>query len=171
MTSDLTAKKDQARIEYQRQVHDDVGYNVGTQAHNRSRTRIPGLGEIENIDSIHFLCVFARRPTEISILPFPALQNSGVGEHGFKLAELMDGGFLSINMWQAKVGNLSCRSLRAVMDLSAQNDSGADIPADVDKNKVLRGLRCAAIMLAKSCQVGIVLDDDHAVDNLAKHRA
>ena len=135
------------------------------------RARIPGQGKIEDADSIYFSCVFARRPAGISILAFPTLHNAGVGEHGFKLAELMDGGFLAINMWQAKVSNLSHRPLRAVMDLSAQNDPGADIPIDIDENKVLRSLRCAAIVLAKSREVGFVLDDDHAVEGLEEHRA
>jgi len=58
MAADFPLQQNQARIENQRQVHDDVGHHAGPVLHNFLGARIPGDREIEDPQCVHLLVVF-----------------------------------------------------------------------------------------------------------------
>lgn len=72
---------------------------------------------------------------------------------------------------QAKITNLSCGPLCAVVDLTVENDAGADVGANVDEDKSIFGLSRAAKSLSGSCEIRVVFDDDKTIDYLEKQAA
>ena len=80
----------------------------------------------------------------------------------------MQRGAAARSIGQAKVSDLAGGPLGTVVDLATQYDACADIRADMDQDECFLCLRGTAVALALRGEVGIVLNDDQAVDDFAQ---
>ena len=155
-------KQNQPRIQDKGKVDDDVGNDPGAMLDNLFRASIARLRQIQHSKRIHLLS-----PAYILLTLIPALENSRTGQHRFELAKLVQGGPAPGGVRQAEIPDFSRRPLRTVIDLAAEHDARAHVGPDMNKDEAFLSLRGAAITFPLRGQVGIVLDDDQAVDNLA----
>src|SRR5579859_1194573 len=144
----FATQKDQARVEDQGQVDDDVGDDDGSLLNDLAGACIAGVSEIQNPQRGHL--VFVRFCLTIALGKFliPASENSFAGEHSFKFAEFMQCRVPARDIGKPQVGDLACGPLGAMMDASAKDNAGADIGADIDGDEGLLKLRRAAKALS-----------------------
>src|SRR5579872_315848 len=124
-------------------------------------------GEVENLGRMIYL---RERATSLATAA-PALEDASSSQYLLEPSICVNGRFLARYVGDSQVADLSSRPLRPTIDLPIEKNAGADTFTDSDENEIVLLLCRPAVVFALRRKVGIVFDNNRALQLVLEHMA